>query len=81
MIIKILLLPLVIVAVFAMCITPIALFSWIGITVNELAEKLFFKKDKPLKYWITTLIGWYFAILSAVFMYALFYHILVFMGM
>lgn len=81
MILKILLLPIVIVAFFAMFITPFALFLWIGLTVNALSEKLFFKKDKLVKYWITTLMGWYFASLSAVFIYALFYHILVFMGM
>lgn len=81
MILKILLLPLAIVAFFAMLVTPFALFLWIGITVNELAEKHFFNRNKPVKYWITTIIGWYFASSSAIFMYSLFYHILVFMGM
>lgn len=81
MILEILLLPLVIVAFFAMIVSPFALFVWIGLTVNNLAETFFFKKDKLVKYWITTIVGWYFASSSALFMYALFYHILVFMGM
>lgn len=81
MILEILLIPLVIVAFLVLLLTPSALFCLIGLTVNKLAEAHFFKQDKLVKYWITTLIGWYFAISSALFMYALFYHILVFMGM
>lgn len=80
MILEILLLPLAIFAFFALLLTPFALFLWLGLTINELAETHFFNRSKPVKYWITTILGWYFASSSALFMYALFYHILVFMG-
>lgn len=80
MILKILLIPIVIVAFFAMFMLPIGWCFFIGVSINNLSERLLFNKGKPIKYWIATIAGWYFASLSALFMYTLFYNILMFIG-
>lgn len=58
---NIFLVPIYIIGAVFSIISPFVVFLWIGLTLHSMAEDLFFNNGKKVLYWLSTMIGWYFA--------------------
>lgn len=77
---SIFLVPIYIIGAVFSIISPFVVFLWIGLIINSIAEDLFFNNGKNVLYWLSTIIGWYFATIGGLLTFLLVFKIIELLG-
>lgn len=77
---SIFLVPIYIIGAVFSIISPFVVWLWIGLTIHYIAEQAFFNEGKKVLYWLSTIIGWYFATIGGLLTFLLAFKIIELLG-